>query len=233
VERERQQMLMLLPPLVALMVALGRGGKVGNLGTLPFREGWWFGAGLALQLVIYIPGLQNPSLVLRIGPLVYLGSICLLLTGMGRNWELGTGMRIAALGLSLNALAIGSNGAHMPTNIQAMVRVAGTERVRTLIADKTYSNVQPANRQSCLLALTDIIPIPLPPGHGNVYSAGDMLLWGGGAWLVYGGTLGTQHPARKKRRGIAKYPLEDTTSGVTRADMMGSPEAAAMREAGT
>ena len=179
--------MLLIPALLALVAGIARGGNFDNLAAMPYREGWWFGAAFALQLAIYIPDVRTSRSMISLSAPIYILALCLIFVGMTRNWRLGKGLRLAAFGWGLNAMAIVANGGHMPTDIAAMARVAGKERVATIADRGGYSNVRPADARSRLLPLTDTIALPFPPGHGNIYSIGDMLLEGGIIWLVYAG----------------------------------------------
>src|SRR5207245_136346 len=104
------------------------------------------------------------------------------------NWHLGPAVQVALAGLALNMAVIVANGGHMPVNAAAMRSVQGEGRVQAITAHQQYSNTRLADRSSRLLAFSDIFPLPLPFGHGNVYSVGDALIVGGAATLAYGAT---------------------------------------------
>jgi hypothetical protein len=180
--------LLIAPVLLGIVLALLRGGALRHLAALPFRGAGLIVLSLAIQVVIYFPVLRSSMLARQDGPAIYIGALALVLFGVARNWQLGPALRIVLLGLALNAVVIVANGGHMPVNAAAMRSVQGSARVSTIAAHQSYTNTRLANRSSRLLVLSDIFPVPLPFGHGNVYSLGDALIVGGGTILVFSAT---------------------------------------------
>src|SRR5918911_4395059 len=109
-------MLLPVPALLALAAALLRGGSLRHLAALPFRGGTFIFTSLAIQLLIYMPVLRTSPLVLHWGGLIYIAALGLALAGALRNWSLGTPVRVATLGLALNALVITANGGNIALN---------------------------------------------------------------------------------------------------------------------
>jgi hypothetical protein len=181
-------MLLPVPALLALAVALLRGGSLRHLAALPFRGGTFIFTSLAIQLLIYLPVLRTSPLVLHWGGLIYIVTVCLALAGVLRNWSLGTPVRLATLGLALNALVITANGGYMPVNVAALHAVHRDARAHEVASGQLYSNTRPAGPSTRLRVLSDIIPIASPGGLSNVFSIGDLLIAAGGAWLVYSAT---------------------------------------------
>src|ERR687883_790568 len=103
-------MLLAVPALLALVAALLRGGSLRHLAALPFRGGTFIFTSLAIQVLIYMPFVRTSPLVLHWGGLIYIVTLGLALAGVLRNWSLGTPMRLATLGLALNAIVITANG---------------------------------------------------------------------------------------------------------------------------
>jgi hypothetical protein len=181
-------MLLAIPLVLAFVLALVRGGSVLNIATVPMRGAVLIGTGLALQVVVYLPGLRTAQLVVRWGAPLYGVALALLLLAALLNWRLGVGLRLATVGLILNTLVIVANGGAMPTNLQAQQQVAGRARAAEIQNTASYTNARAATPHSALVWLSDIIPIPLPGGHGNVYSMGDVLIACGGALVIFRGT---------------------------------------------
>lgn len=181
-------MLLLTPVLIALTIALLRGGSLRNLATLPLRGTAFFLAALAVQIVLYLPGIRTSALVHDYGAAFYVVSMGLALVGALRNWRLGVALRVAALGLALNTLVIALNGGYMPTNAAAMQAVQGTATVREIANPHLYGNTHFAGPSTRLTVFSDVIPVRVPGGPGNVYSVGDVLLAAGIAVLVYRAT---------------------------------------------
>jgi hypothetical protein len=106
-------------------------------------------------------------------------------------------MALMAAGLLLNLVAIVANSGAMPVwpeaanltgQISQYSEVNGQLRIYNSVA--TDGPVQ-------LWILTDIIPLPVGAGLGNVLSIGDLLLTIGSCILVYRGML--EHPAPEKQ----------------------------------
>src|SRR2546421_873822 len=113
-------MLLPVPALLALAAALLRGGSLRHLAALPFCGSTYIFTSLAVQVLIYMPFVRTSALGLRWGGVIYIVTVCLTLAGALRNWSLGTAVRIATLGLALNAIAITANGGYMPVNVGAL-----------------------------------------------------------------------------------------------------------------
>jgi hypothetical protein len=182
------RMLLLLPMLLALGVALLRGGSPRALAALPLRGGGFFLAALAVQVALYLPLLRASALAAHAGGALYAGSLALALVGALRNAALGPALWVATLGLALNTVVIVANGGHMPVSAAAMRAVRGTATVREIADARAFSNARLAGPATRLTPLSDVIPVRLAGGVGNVYSVGDLLLAAGGAALVYTAT---------------------------------------------
>lgn len=178
-------MLLTIPAILACVLALLCGGSLRNLAGLRIRNGSLIMLAFLIQLVIYLPALRHSSLVVTLAIPIYLGALLLAVVGMLRNWHLGLPVRLATLGLLLNFTAIALNGGHMPTNAQAMQQVQGTGKIHELQNAHLYANTRLANGSTRVEFLTDIIPVQLPSGVGNVYSIGDVLISTGVASLVF------------------------------------------------
>jgi hypothetical protein len=182
--------LLLIPALLALIVALARGGSLRYLAELPVRGSGFIVASFAIQVLLYLPPLRNSTLAAHWGGAIYVAAMALALFGALRNWRLGGAVRLATLGLALNATVIACNGGYMPVNAAAMRAVQGETEVRVIADTHLYGNTRLAGASTRLAALSDVIPVRLPGGTGNVYSVGDVLLAAGVALLVYRTTRG-------------------------------------------
>ena len=101
---------------------------------LPVRgAGLLFGS-FAIQLLLYIPGVQDSTLARRFGGAIYVCALLLVLAGALRNWHLGMAVRLATLGLVLNTVVIILNGGHMPVKAVAMAATQGQARVDEIAA---------------------------------------------------------------------------------------------------
>lgn len=181
-------MLLVIPAALACVVSLLRGGSLRRLQELPIRASILILLSFVIQLLVYLPGLRSSALVMAWAAPIYIVALALAVLGMLSNWHLGLPLRIAALGLMLNMSVILVNGGHMPVNAAALRAIQGDAKIRELRDPHLYGNTRPAGSSSHLVALSDIIPVPMPHGRGNVYSFGDVLISSGIAVLVYRAT---------------------------------------------
>jgi len=178
-------MLMLVPLFLTIAVARARGGALRALATLPVRGGAFLATALVIQLLLYLPPLRGAPIAVRYGGGVYVAALGLALVGALRNWRLGAAARVATLGLALNLTVIAANGGYMPVNAAAMSTAQGATTTHDIAAARRYANVHLAGGSTRLVFLSDIIPLQIPQGPGNVYSVGDVLLAAGVAALTY------------------------------------------------
>lgn len=179
-------MLLLTPVLIAIAVALVRGGSLRHLAALPVRGSGLIMASVILQVLLSVSALRSTPFVVQWNGIIYLLLMTLALVGALRNWHLGVAARVAIAGVALNATVITLNGGHMPVNAAAMRAVQGETRVRAIGAAQSFNNTRLADASSRLAVLSDVIPVHVLGSYGNVYSIGDLLLTGGLAALAYG-----------------------------------------------
>lgn len=178
-------MLLVAPILFAAVLALLFGGSFRGLAELRIRNSLLLFGSLFIQVAIYFPMLRHAAIVTDHAALIYLGALFLAILGMLSNWGLGVPLRIALLGLALNASVIAANGAHMPVNAAALRTVLGPHWVAIARDPHTYANTRLADSSSRLLLLSDRLPVRVPGYGGNVYSVGDMLIALGVGSLVF------------------------------------------------
>jgi uncharacterized membrane protein YfhO len=193
-------MLLVIPAILACVIALLRGGSLRRLSELHVRASALILGSFLIQVVVYLPALRTSTVVVKGAEPIYIAALTLAVIGMLSNWRLGPALQIAALGLFLNMLVILLNTGHMPVNASAMRSVQGQAKVSELKDPHIYGNTRLANSSSRLLLFSDIIPVPIPGDHGNVYSIGDVLISAGVMTLVY----------RATRRGYGEVGARDT-----------------------
>ncbi len=168
---------MLLVAAVILSVVTVRpaGGSLTALGQVRLRYAPAIFGALALQIVILtvVPG-GSPWLhrALHIGSYVLAGVFVVA------NRRLA-GMRMLALGATLNLIAIVANNGVMPASNSAL-RTAGRLTVST---DFVNSAAVPHPR---LLFLGDVLAVPRGVPFANVYSVGDVCIAIGVALAIHG-----------------------------------------------
>lgn len=159
-----------------LIVALLTGGRLSGLQNERFRGEWLLLALLPAQLVW-----PNVAAILAVGRgvavLVWLlmmsGLATVLLVNASRRWMLA----FAGLGIALNILVIGLNGA-MPVSIEA-AESAGIPSARAVEVLKDDLVHEVLSARAVVPFLADVIAVPGPEWQRAVVSIGDLLLAAG------------------------------------------------------
>ncbi len=195
-------MILLLATVLALLVALVRGGTLGGLASVRLRYGWLAILAFAVQTsAIYFPdrGGAGPW---ELQALVLVGSQALLLVVVGLNGRL-PGMPLVGLGLALNLLVMAANGGYMPITPEALARAGlghlalSAEVGSRLMATKDILLPRAATR---LWVLSDVFVIPAEWPASSAFSAGDVALVVG-VWLFFQRTMAPRHsPLQLTRR---------------------------------
>jgi hypothetical protein len=167
----------LLVAVVILSVVVVRpaGGSLTALSRVRLRYAPAIFGALAVQIVIIsvVPG-GSPGLHRAL----YIGSYALAAVFVVANHRL-VGMRILALGASLNLVAILANNGVMPASRSAL-RTAGR-----LTSSTDFLN-SAAVQHPRLLFLGDILAVPRAVPLANVYSIGDVCIAIGVALAIHG-----------------------------------------------
>jgi len=184
-------MILLAFALLALVIALIRGGDITQLARVPFRFGWVALLALGLQILIF-SGFWARALLAGLTPVLYVLSLLMLEFVVVTNWRL-PGLAVLGLGLLSNALAIGLNGGRMPASIDAL-RTSGLILV-ILKAGALGSTTNTAliGPDTRVPFLCDIFAIPESLPLATVFSVGDIFIALGAAWFF----LGVVKPKRK------------------------------------
>ncbi len=160
---------------VAMIVGLLRGGRISNLGRIPFRGAYIFAVPLACAIAasLLTHRAESEALTVTATRIVNVMQYVVLLAAVAMNLHL-RGMTIIGAGALSNFVALTVNRGVMPIDptaaktagIWALVDPdSGTKLIRHAI-------MTPDTR---LGLLTDIIPIPIPK-LATVLSIGDVLL---------------------------------------------------------
>jgi hypothetical protein len=169
----------LLGALVAVAYALLRGGSIEKLLSTHFRLPMVLFAGLAVSTVF---DLWNPSWLGRAGGVgVMVLSQTLVAAFLAINWRL-PGMRLAVLGLVMNVMVIGLNGA-MPVSATA-ARIAGLDELGDMGLEHEL-----LTRDTLLPFLGDVIPLPFTE---RIVSIGDIVLALGIGRFTYSAAVGKE-----------------------------------------
>jgi len=167
--------LLVLVVMLSVVTVRPAGGSLAALGRMRVRYAPAIFGALAIQIVIIsvAPG-GSPGL----HRVLYIGSYALAAVFVVANRRLA-GMRMLALGATLNLIAILANNAVMPASRSAM-RTAG------ILSSSTDFVNSAAVRHPRLLFLGDIFPVPHAVPFANVYSIGDICIAIGVAIAIHG-----------------------------------------------
>lgn len=170
----------------AVLVAYLRGGRLQRIADADLRGVWLLFVGLVLQIVVDIASARE-AVSETVGYLGLLASQLLVVGWALWNWW-RPGMPLIVIGLFLNALVIGANGA-MPVDLDAVAELGG-EGV-------PMGKHEALDESTRLGFLGDVIP--LPPLR-TIISIGDIVLAAGLVALVH--HLMTFRPAPERRGGV-------------------------------
>lgn len=141
---------------------------------------WRGGVLLALALAIQVYFIAFPPawLTTQSATVIYLGSQSLVAAFLILNRHV-TGLWLVAIGLGLNALVVGTNGA-MPVSSTA-IEISGAESLSDPrhVEHGVHLRNEEMTRKTRLAALSDVIPIP---PFNKVVSLGDLVLATGLLW---------------------------------------------------
>lgn len=168
--------------LLGLVVGLVSGGRLRNLQLENMRGEWLLMLLLPLQLVW-------PNVAMRLGLgqgvsvvawlLMMMALAAVLLLNSSRAWMLA----FAGLGIALNILVIGLNGA-MPVSTIAVAH-AGMDSAAAQQALEAALLHEALGERTVAPWLADVIPVPGPQWQRGVVSVGDILLALGLALWVF------------------------------------------------
>jgi hypothetical protein len=179
-------MILLLAVILAIIVALLRGGRVGSLAEVTFRYGWVALLSLALQFgVVHLPPSAHDGFW-GARAWMLLGSYGLLVGVILANRRL-PGVPIIGLGLLLNYAVIFANGGYMPVSPDALERAGLTHLMTSSEAGARITAAKDVllhREQTILWVLSDIFS--LPPPIRVVFSIGDVFLALGALWFFTG-----------------------------------------------
>ena len=153
---------------VALVVAVVRGGRLGNLGDIRLRL--WLILPVAFAMQAGTGLLPDRGWTATLGFWLILFSFLLLLLVIVANRD-RKGMWLAGLGVAMNLVVIAVNGG-MPVLEASAVVASGFESGLSVIGGMKHVPLEEGTR---LAFLADVIPLRLA-GQGQVLSLGDVFL---------------------------------------------------------
>jgi hypothetical protein len=165
--------------ILAILVALLRGGKITPLADLNIQ---WRGLilfGFLIQILIFNDFWQKNLTLQPLSPFLYIASLVLLLIALAKNRAI-PGMKIITLGFLLNSLAITLNGGYMPASVDALIASGWSHHEPGQINNNSIA----AGPTTLLPFLGDIFAIPKGFIFPNVFSIGDVLIAIGAVYLL-------------------------------------------------
>ena len=195
-------MLLLAAVILSVVTVRPAGGSFSGLGRARLRYAPAIFGALALQIAIIsvVPG-GSPGL----HRVLYIGSYALAAVFVVANRRL-VGMRMLALGATLNLIAILANNGVMPASRSAL-RTAG------MLTNSTVFLNSAAVTHARLLFLGDIFPVPHAVPFANVYSVGDVCIAIGVAIAIH--NLAGSRLVRRRSGTAAEDVRDDLSCQVT------------------
>ncbi len=163
---------------IALVVAILRGGSIKRLAQLPLRWGWMAMILFAAQAyLIFWPEARAQ------GPfspraMILISSYLILILVAWSNRSL-PGVNLILLGLALNCSVIVANGGFMPVAPQTLIRVGHTHLVTTLESGTRVARTKDIllwPEETRLWFLSDIFVIPERYPLAGSFSLGDIFI---------------------------------------------------------
>jgi len=161
--------------LASLAAGRLRGFRFGDFLAYQFRGLGWFAAALCVQITIGTSLAERTPWLRAAAPLLFLGSMGMLLAAIWANRGLG-GVRLCGLGVVLNLVVIFANGGKMPVSLNALYATGiPSSRIAFLAAGRslTHRLMRPG---TVLPFLGDVLYLPQPFQRSPVFSAGDVVL---------------------------------------------------------
>jgi hypothetical protein len=175
--------------ILAVFIVLGilsgllLGGRVSNLSHFRLRGEWVAIAALLTQVLARGPVGDTVPLWQRLA--IWTLAVVVALGVCIANFR-RLGIPLVALGLALNLIVVLAN-VGMPVGTDAIALLSREAAGYSLTASAGFYHE--ATRQTRLLPLADIIPLPGPRPLRAAFSLGDAALWLGIAMVVAGGML--------------------------------------------
>ena len=179
--------MLLVAVILSVLTVPSAGGSLSALGRVRLRYPVAIFGALAIQIAIISVAPGGSPWLHRV---LYVGSYALAAVFVVANRRV-VGMRVLALGATLNVVAIVANSGVMPASRSAL-RFAGTLTTSTKFLNSA------AVSHPRLLFLGDILPVPHAIPFANVYSIGDVCIAVGVAIAIHG--LAGSRLVRRRRR---------------------------------
>ncbi len=173
---------------IAIIIGLLAGGRLGRLKDLDLRAPGLFIAAALVQVGLMVAGVRGALWAERLGPAIYLLTLAMVLFGLGWNRKL-PGAVVVGVGVLLNFLVIAANDGSMPVD-RALAERAGNEALVKLLDEPTYTKHKPVTEKTQLRPLGDVIALPTLIPRPKFFcpgSIGDVFVTVGACWLLLAG----------------------------------------------
>lgn len=157
--------------ILAIVVGMILGGKWGNLLTHKFKRSELVFVSLLIQLIIFNSVWFQYVNNIFVTRFLYIVSMVLLLIFLSANLNV-KGIKLLAVGIFANSIAIISNGGHMPASKQGLSSILSDEEFISMLSGGTLNNSMLISEKTNFKFLCDIFYIP----GLNVFSAGDVFI---------------------------------------------------------
>ncbi|MBE4907130.1 DUF5317 domain-containing protein [Bacillus luteolus] len=158
--------------IIALIVALIRGGKITNLSEMNMKMGWVFPILLLFQIIVF--SLQNE--IDWVGTYSNIAFIFVYIIGLFFLWMNRDlpGFFMIIVGVGLNFIVMLLNGGRMPVSPQAALALDPT--YIDALKHSLYAKHELITSSTHLALLGDIIPLSAPYPKEQVISIGDIIM---------------------------------------------------------
>jgi len=178
-------MLLIWPGIIGLIIGFLRGGRIAQLGRLPFKITWLVPVSLLIQLLIF-PLFAAQPIIAWGTQYFHIGSYLLLVVFVLINWRI-IPLISAGVGMMANLIVIVANGGYMPISVTALTRT-GAEAIIPLLQQYGYfGNVMLMSDKTSLNFLGDILSLPAFIPFSVPFSIGDVIISLGIGWLIVQG----------------------------------------------
>ncbi|MBO8171350.1 MAG: DUF5317 domain-containing protein [Bacillaceae bacterium] len=167
--------------ILAVVIALLRGGTFKGFDEIKFRHGIWIVLLFVIQLILFIVAAYNETVASWIPFWVIVFYIFLLFLGWQNRHV--PGFNLMLLGILLNMIVMLVNGGKMPVSVEAVAMVK--PETMDLLTSGAAIKHTPMNDETNLWFLGDIIPLVSPYPNQKVISLGDVILNVGGFIFVW------------------------------------------------
>jgi len=159
--------------IVAVAIALMRGGHIGNLSNLPLRKIGWFISAFLLQILLRL--LSGRVVTVKYGPLIHIISYVFIVIGLWYNWKVRE-VKIIGIGVLLNFIVIVANGGRMPVLINTPNLKSISLRELAALANGSNPIHSLYNKSTRFGFLSDIFSLPAFFLYPVIFSIGDLIL---------------------------------------------------------